>query len=154
MRLAEIPVTGSPEAEFGRSSGATVNIVTKSGTNQIHGSLFEDFRNDALGARNFFNTTDQPKNSFSNNQFGGSAGGPIVKDKSFWFVACEGQRENGGVPQLGTVPTQADITAYTPVGGINPVIQNCLLSTTVKALGAFCRLPVAAIDDLHHAVQQ
>ena len=115
--LAEVPVTGSPEAEFGRSSGATVNIVTKSGTNQIHGSAFEYFRNDALGARNFFNTTDQPKNSFSNNQYGGSIGGPLVKDKSFWFVAWEGQRENGGVPQVGQVPTQADITAYTPAGG-------------------------------------
>jgi hypothetical protein len=44
---------------------------------------------------------------------------PIVKDKSFWFVAYEGQRENGGLPQLGTVPTQADINAYTPGGGIN-----------------------------------
>ena len=74
-------------------------------------ALFEYFRDDALGARNFFNTTDQPKNSFTNNQFGGSAGGPIVKDKSFWFVSYEGQRENGGLPQLGTVPTQADITA-------------------------------------------
>jgi len=125
--LAEVPVTGSPEAEFGRSSGATVNIVTKSGTNQIHGSVFEYFRNDALGARNFFNTTDQPKNSFSNNQYGGSIGGPIVKDKSFWFVAWEGQRENGSVPQVGKVPTQADITAFTSGGGIiNPVIQKLL----------------------------
>ena len=53
--------------------------------------------------------TDQPKNSFTNHQFGGSVGGPIVKDKSFWLIAYEGQRENGGLPQLGTVPTQADI---------------------------------------------
>jgi hypothetical protein len=125
--LAEVPVTGSPEAEFGRSSGATVNIVTKSGTNQLHGSAFEYFRNDALGARNFFNTTDQPKDSFSNNQYGGSVGGPLVKDKSFWFVAWEGQREHGGVPQLGTVPTQADIASFTSGGGIiNPVIQKLL----------------------------
>ena len=57
--LAEVPVTGSPEAEFGRSSGATVNIVTKSGSNQIHGSVFEYFRDGALGARNFFNTHDR-----------------------------------------------------------------------------------------------
>ncbi len=68
--LAEIPVTGNPEAEFGRSSGATVNIVTKSGTNAFHGSAFEFFRNDSLSARNYFNTTAQPKNSFSNHQFG------------------------------------------------------------------------------------
>jgi len=132
--LAEIPVTGSPEAEFGRSSGATVNIVTKSGSNTIHGSAFEYFRDAGLGARNFFNSTfidpttlavsAQPKNSFTNHQFGGSVGGPLIKDKSFWFVAYEGQRENGGLPQLGTVPTQAEIAS---AGGVsNQVIQNLL----------------------------
>ena len=124
--LAEIPVTGSPEAEFGRSSGATVNIVTKSGTNVIHGTMFEYYRNADLGARNYFNTTAYPKNSFTNHQFGGSLGGAFYKDKSFYFVAYEGQRENGGLPQLGQVPTQADITANTPVGGINTVIQSLL----------------------------
>jgi hypothetical protein len=93
--LAEIPVTGNPEAEFGRSSGATVNIVTKSGTNAFHGSAFEYFRNDSLTARNYFNTTDQPKNSFTNHQFGGAAGGPIVRDKAFFYLAYEGQRESG-----------------------------------------------------------
>ena len=125
--LAEIPVTGNSEAEFGRSAGATVNIVTKSGTNHIHGSAFEYYRNGSMSARNYFNTTAQPKNSFTNHQFGGSAAGPIVIDKSFWFVAYEGQRENGGLPQLGTVPTLADITAFQTAGGtINPVIQSLL----------------------------
>jgi hypothetical protein len=122
--LAEIPVTGSPDAEFGRSSGATVNIVTKSGANQIHGSFFEYFRDDALGARNYFNTPDQPKNAFTNHQYGGSAGGPFIKDKSFWFTSYEGQREDGGLPQLGSVPTKADIAAAG--GATNPVIQNLL----------------------------
>jgi hypothetical protein len=127
--LAEIPVTGNPEAEFGRSSGATVNIVTKSGTNAFHGSAFEFFRNDSLTARNYFNTTAQPKNSFSNHQFGGAAGGPIVRDKAFFYLAYEGQRENGGLPQLGTVPTQGDISAFTTAGNtINPVIQSLLSS--------------------------
>jgi hypothetical protein len=125
--LAEIPVTGSPAAEFGRSSGATVNIVTKSGTNGIHGSAFEYFRDGAMSARNYFNTVAQPKNTFTNHQFGGSADGPIVRDKSFWLVSYEGQRENGGLPQLGTVPAQADINAYTAGGNtINPVIQRLL----------------------------
>jgi hypothetical protein len=135
--LAEIPVTGSPEAEFGRSSGATVNIVTKSGTNLFHGSAFEYFRDGAMNARNYFNTDAQPKNSFTNHQFGGSADGPIVRDKSFWFVAYEGQRENGGLPQLGTVPVLADINAYTADGGIiNPVIQRLLNSKPWGALPA------------------
>jgi hypothetical protein len=130
--LAEVPVTASPEAEFGRSSGATVNLVTKSGSNQIHGTLYEYYRNDSLSARNAFNKFNsdgslQPKNSFHNHQFGGSVGGPFVKDKSFWFFAYEGQRENGGLPQQGTAPTQADINAYTSDGGmINPVIQKLL----------------------------
>jgi len=102
--LAEIPVTGSPEAEFGRSAGATVNIVTKSGTNTFHGSAFEYFRNDSLSARNYFNTDAQPKNSFTNHQFGGLLDGPIVKDNSFFTLAYEGQRENGGLPQQGWCP--------------------------------------------------
>ena len=127
--LAEIPVTGSPEAEFGRSSGATVNIVTKSGSNTIHGSAFEYFRDGSLNARNYFNTVAQPKNSFSNHQFGGLFDGPILKDSSFFTVAYEGQRENGGLPQLGTVPTQNEINAYTSGGGtINPVIKSLLNS--------------------------
>ena len=127
--LAEIPVTGNPEAEFGRSSGATVNIVTKSGTNVLHGSAFEFFRNDSLTARNYFNTVDQPKNSFTNHQFGGALGGPIVRDSSFFYLAYEGQRENGGLPQLGTVPTLSDISAFTQAGNaINPVIQSLLTS--------------------------
>jgi hypothetical protein len=127
--LAELPVTGSPEAEFGRSAGATVNIVTKSGSNTIHGSSFEYFRNGSMAARNYFNTASQPKNSFTNHQFGGMVNGPILKDKTFFTLAYEGQRENGGLPQLGTVPTQADISAYTTAGGtINTVIQNLLNS--------------------------
>jgi hypothetical protein len=124
--LAEIPVTGNSEAEFGRSSGATVNIVTKSGDNQIHGSAFEYFRDGSMAARNYFNTDAQPKNSFTNHQFGGSISGPIIRDKSFWFIAYEGQRENGGLPQQGTVPVMADIDAAKPAGGINPVIQSLL----------------------------
>jgi len=135
--LAEIPVTGNPEAEFGRSSGATVNLVTKSGTNTFHGSAFEYFRNDALTARNYFNTTAQPKNSFTNHQFGGAAGGPIVRDKSFFYLAYEGQRENGGLPQLGTVPTLGDISAFTAAGNaVNPVIQSLLNSNPWGTLPA------------------
>jgi hypothetical protein len=126
--LAELPVTGNSEAEFGRSSGATVNIVTKSGTNQIHGSAFEYFRDGSMAARNYFNTDAQPKNSFTNHQFGGSVDGPIIRDKSFWFIAYEGQRENGGLPQLGTVPVQADIDSYAATAPINPVILQLLNS--------------------------
>src|SRR5512140_2042410 len=125
--LAEVPVLSGVDAEFGRNSGAIVNLVTRSGANKMHGSLYEFFRNDALDARNYFNPVGTPKNSFHNNQFGGSLGGAFVKDKAFWFVAYEGQRETGGLPTPGTVPTQADINSYVAGGGvINPVVQNLL----------------------------
>ncbi len=93
--VAELRVLSNYEAEYGRNSGAVVNIVTKSGTNQWHGSLLEYYRSGAMGARNYFNIDSQPKNPFTNNQFGGSLGGPIVKDKAFFFVNYEGQRESG-----------------------------------------------------------
>jgi hypothetical protein len=125
--LAELPVTGNPEAEFGRSSGATVNIVTKSGTNAIHGSFFESFRDDSLSARNYFNTAPSPKNSFTNHQFGGAVGGPVIADKTFYYVAYEGQREDGALPQLGLVPTQTEISNF-GTGNINPVIAKLLAS--------------------------
>src|SRR5215470_1232461 len=86
-------------AEYGRNSGGVVNIVTKSGTNELHGSAFEYFRNSSLDARNYFNGVDpntglpEKQTLFINNQFGGSLGGPIVKDKTFFFGAYEGQRE-------------------------------------------------------------
>ncbi len=130
--LAEIPVISGADAEFGRNSGAIVNTVTKSGTNNLHGSAFEFFRNNALDARNFFNTNTVPQNPFHNNQFGGSLGGPIKKDRVFFFGSYEGQREYGGLSSLGHVPTSADIAAalssptVVQAGGENPVIANLL----------------------------
>ena len=130
--LAEIPVISGADAEFGRNSGAIVNTVTKSGTNELHGGGFEMFRNNALDARNFFNITSVPQNPFHNNQFGGSVGGPIVKDRTFFFFAYEGQRETGGLSSAGHVPTQADIAAalQSPTvinaGGESPIIANLL----------------------------
>src|ERR1700760_3474502 len=116
--LQEIGILSNMEPEYGRNSGAVVNIVTKSGTNAIHGSGFEYFRNNALDARNAFNSkTDSsgapiPQDTFHNNQYGGSLGGPIVKDKTFWFVAYEGWRENGGLPATASVPSQARVNAF------------------------------------------
>lgn len=128
--LQEIAILSNMEPEYGRNAGAVVNIVTKSGTNTIHGSGFEYFRNNALDARNAFNAkTDPntglpvPQDTFHNNQFGGSLGGPLVKDRTFWFVAYEGWRENGGLPGVASVPSQAAVTAHGPV---NPVITKLL----------------------------
>jgi hypothetical protein len=103
--IAEIKVqTSLYTAEVGRTAGAVVNILTKSGTNDFHGSAFEFYRNDAFGAKNFFATGDKPADSL--NQFGGSLGGPIVKDKTFFFADYEGLRITQGRPTgFITVPT-------------------------------------------------
>jgi hypothetical protein len=80
-------------AEYGQSSGAVVNIATRSGVNEVHIELFEFFRNDALDARNFFTFTSNQPPPFKRNQFGGQVGGPIVKDKAFFFFSYEGLRQ-------------------------------------------------------------
>src|ERR1700674_626948 len=95
-------------AEYGRNSGSVVNIITRSGTTQLHGAAFEFLRNSALDARNFFNTESR-KSEFQNNNFGVSLGGPIVKDKTFFFGAYEGQRERVGSDFLLQVPTVGEI---------------------------------------------
>src|ERR1700687_5548386 len=120
--IAEMSVISNFKPEYGRNAGAVVNIVTKSGSNDLHGELFEYFRNDALDARNFFNTTDQRRSPFHNNQFGGSLGGPIVKDKTFFYMNYEGQRETVGTVTLACVPDPAQIAAdILANGATNPV---------------------------------
>ncbi|HEV2717600.1 MAG TPA: hypothetical protein VGU64_20195, partial [Terriglobales bacterium] len=86
-----------------------MNIVTKSGTNTWHGSLLEYFRSGKTGARNYFNFAPNPKSPFNNNQYGGSLGGPIVKDKTFFFINYEGQRENGAQAGTTCVPDPRQI---------------------------------------------
>jgi hypothetical protein len=119
--VAEMKVLSNFQPEYGRNAGAVVNIVTKSGTNSLHGELFEYFRNDALDARNYFNTTDL-RAPFHNNQFGGSLGGPIVKGKTFFYANYEGQREAVGTVTLACVPEPNRI-AYDiqQNGAANPV---------------------------------
>src|SRR5262249_13999277 len=98
------------------------------GTNTVSGSLYEYFRDDGMGARNFFNAEPNPKNEFRNNQFGGSLGGPFAKDRTFYFFSYEGQRERGGVPGPARVPTAQEIAAATAANGgvVNPVIRGLL----------------------------
>lgn len=122
--LAEIPVLSNVEPEYGRNAGAVVNMVTKSGTKDWHGSAYEFFRNSALDARNFFNVVGSPQSQFHNNQFGGSFGGPLYRDKTFFFAAYEGQRESGGQPEQIVVPSQAEITSLAVL--TDPVISNLL----------------------------
>ena len=124
-------------AEYGRNSGSVVNIVTRSGTNKLHGSAFEFFRNSALDSRNYFNS-DPQKSVFQNSNFGASLGGPIVKDKTFFFGAYEGQREQVGSDFLLLVPTQAQIQqARTIAGAINGTPGNPIINPGLDAILAF-----------------
>jgi len=97
--------TNSYSAEYGVASAGQVNIITRSGGNEFHGTAYDYLRNRDLDARNFFDGPNKPQ--FIRNQFGGAVGGPIVKHSTFFFVSYEGLRENQGQTQLGTVPTQA-----------------------------------------------
>src|SRR5262249_19460494 len=105
-------------AEYGRNSGAIVNIATRSGTNQFHGETFEFLRNNALDARNFF---DAKKPPFKRNQFGAALGGPIYKDKTFFFFSYEGLRQRQGLTLNSNVLTDAERAMVT-----NPTVAKLL----------------------------
>jgi len=97
-------LTYNYSAEYGTHAGPTVLVTTKSGTNRFHGNLYEYFRNTDLDAKSYFAAF---KEQFNLNQFGGSLGGPIRKDKTFFFVNYESKRQRHGIPFLGLVPTPA-----------------------------------------------
>ena len=98
--------TSDFSAEFGRAGGAVLNATLKSGTNAFHGSVWEFLRNDKLDAADFFqNANGTLKGEFRQNQFGGTAGGRIIKNKTFWFADYEGTRIRQAAPQTATVPT-------------------------------------------------
>src|SRR5437660_6047189 len=112
-------ITNTFDAEYGRNSGAVVNVVTKSGTNQFHGNVYEYFRNKVLNARGYF---DSIKPDEKQNQFGVTFGGPIKKDRTFFFASYEGRRIIQGISSdTVTVPTDAerlgDFSGETPFGG-------------------------------------
>jgi hypothetical protein len=94
-------------AEYGTGTGGQINVVTKSGGNQFHGSVFEYFRNDALDAPNFFDNIVGQKSPLRLNQFSGSLGGPVVKDKLFFFGSHEGYRLRAGINSVEAVPGEA-----------------------------------------------
>lgn len=100
--------TNAFSAEFGRTGGGVINLITKSGSNNFHWTLFEFHRNSALDANNFFsNRSGVKKSSFKRNQFGGNVGGPIIKDKTFYFFNYEGNRQGSATVGTFTVPLQA-----------------------------------------------
>ena len=104
--IAEFRIlTHNANAEFGRNTGSTTNTITRSGTNQLHGALWEFLRNDAMDASDYFSQSVQP---LKQNQFGGTFGGPIIKDKTFFFGYYEGFRNRQGETVPATVPSLAE----------------------------------------------
>jgi len=98
-------LTSTYDAAFGRSAGAQINVVLKSGTNAFSGSLYEFHRNGALDARNYFAPADQPAPKYIRNQFGFTVGGPIVRNRTFFFADYEGTRSREGITRVTNVPT-------------------------------------------------
>ncbi|PYY20278.1 MAG: hypothetical protein DMG60_00775 [Acidobacteria bacterium] len=129
-------VSNGYPAEYGRSSGGIVNAITRSGTNSLHGSAYEFLRNSALDARNYFDTQ---KPAFRRNQFGGSVGGPIRRDKTFFFGDFEGIRQTLGTTQISNVPSAAARAGNLSTGKVT-VDPNVL-----KFINAFFPLPNAGL---------
>jgi hypothetical protein len=122
--------TNTFAAEYGRNTGSVVNLVTKSGSNLLHGSAYEFFRNDVLDARNYFNNSAFRKSALRLNQFGGTLGGPILKNKTFFFLNYEGFRRAAGINRITNVPTSDERAGkFTDQNGnpitiaVNPVSQ-------------------------------
>jgi hypothetical protein len=124
-------LTSNYSAEYGKTSGGVVNATTRSGTNALHGSVYEFIRNSKLDAANFFeNAGGVPKSAFKRNQFGGAVGGPIIKNKTFFFADYEGIRQSKGIPNVDHVPSldaRNGIIGGVPVpGGVDPGAQKYL----------------------------
>ncbi|MBV9267143.1 MAG: TonB-dependent receptor [Acidobacteriaceae bacterium] len=111
--------TNAYSAEYGRSAGAQVNVITRSGTNDWHGFAYEYLRNRVLDARNFFDGPDKPQ--LIRSQFGGGIGGPVVRDKTFLFFDYDGLRGNQGFSRLATVPTIAERSG--DLSGLSPAFD-------------------------------
>jgi outer membrane receptor protein involved in Fe transport len=112
-------ITNTFDPEYGRNSGAVINVVTKSGTNDFHGNVYEYFRNKVLNAQGYFNTVNP---QFNQNQFGGTFGGPVIKNRTFFFATYEGRRIRQGISgDVVTIPTReergGDFSANGGIGG-------------------------------------
>jgi hypothetical protein len=126
-------ITNTFDAEYGRNSGAVVNVVTQSGTNAIHGDVYEYFRNKVLNAQGYFNTV---KPQFNQNQFGGTFGAPIKKDRTFFFGSYEGRRIRQGQPsELVQLPTAAEIGTPTLPGDFSAGGTNTAFGGGIDATG-------------------
>jgi hypothetical protein len=151
-------ITNNYLPEFGRNSGAIVDVVTRSGSNQFHGDTYEFNRVNALAARDYFNPKPDPQNPFVRNQFGFSLGGPIIKDKTFFFVNSEWDRFRTTLTNSSVVPTAAFKTGVFNYNGqqinlANPASPNNVLGlpldpTLQKILALYPNPNGPAVDDI------
>jgi hypothetical protein len=148
--------TNSPPAEFGRFNGGVINLTTKAGSNVFHGTGFGFLRHQALNARNFFATLDATKPEFRRNQFGGVLGGPVLRDRTFFFADYLGQRQTIGRTMISTVPTtlQRQGVFSEPIAGRVPVIYDPASGTTARAPFAANTIPYQRIDPVALALLQ
>jgi hypothetical protein len=128
-------LTSNYSAEYGKTSGGVVNAITRSGTNAFHGSVYEFLRNSALDAKNFFEAANAPKASFKRNQFGGAIGGPIFKNKTFFFADYEGIRQAKGIANPLSLPSPDARNGNLSTGPVpvNAAIQKYLALYPVPA---------------------
>ena len=125
---SEFKITNSTySAEYGRSSGSIVNVSTRSGTNKFHGEVFDYIRNNSFDARNFFNPKGTAQNALKRHNFGGALGGPIFRDKAFFFGSYEGLRQHQTIVLNGGVLTDAQRTAVTNAGNATAIALLALI---------------------------
>jgi hypothetical protein len=127
--------TNSTSAEYGNTAGGVVNLVSRSGTNHFHGSVFEFLRNKILNANLFFNKrTDTPRPAFTQNQYGATIGGPVLHNRVFFFGSWEGFALRQGNRYIGSVPTDAERGGNFSASGLLPIYDPCAGSVTADGL--------------------
>jgi Carboxypeptidase regulatory-like domain/TonB-dependent Receptor Plug Domain/TonB dependent receptor len=138
-------LTSNYSAEYGKTSGGVVNAITRSGTNAFHGSGYEFIRNSAFDAANYFeNAGGIPKAPFKRNQFGGTIGGPIVKNRTFFFADYEGIRQSKGITNRNIVPSQSSRDSVTDPAVLKYLALYPLPHSTCPASATVCQFTYSA----------
>src|SRR5215471_14934322 len=149
-------ITSNYSAEYGKTSGGVVNAITRSGTNQFHGSAYEFLRNSALDARNYFDDPTAPIPPFKRNQFGRTVGGPIFKNRTFFFADFEAIRQSKGITTFTTVPSQAarnGTLCSAPDDPANPCTPTPVaVDPNAQAYFTFYHLPSAPLTGSNGAI--
>jgi Carboxypeptidase regulatory-like domain/TonB-dependent Receptor Plug Domain len=140
-------VTNNESAEYGRSAGATVNVVYRSGTNQVRGDAWEFFRDTSLNATGFFKPASGEKPPLRRNQFGGVLGGPIVKSKAFFFGDYEGFRQDRKLPAFATIPTAPQRQGMLPLDIRDPRTGTIYPAGTPIPMTSFARKVLGDLPD-------